>query len=99
MLVSCGNPNCHIQYAGTLRACPVCSTPKPEQLVSDEAKPEGRARQNTIGVIYSFLALSSFIGVIGAAMAGALIALPIGLIMTFVWGRLAMTAFEEDSVK
>lgn len=99
MLVSCGNPDCHIQYASNLRACPVCSTPKPTQLPTADAKPEGRSRQNTIGIVYSFLAVSSLAGVVGAAMAGALIAIPLGLIMTFVWGRLAVTAFEEDSVK
>jgi len=99
MLVSCGNPDCHIQYADGLRACPVCSTPKPEQPGTSEARPDGRAAQNRMGILYSVLAFSSFLGLVGSAIKVNLIAMAFGTIMTFIWGRLAFTAFEEDSVK
>ena len=99
MLVSCGNPNCHIQYADSLRACPVCSTPKPERPAAAEAKPDPGAGANMMGILYSGLAFASLLGLLGAAITANLVAIAIGAIMTFVWGRLAVTAFEEKSVK
>jgi hypothetical protein len=99
MLVSCGNPNCHIQYADSLRACPVCSTPKPERSIGADAKPDQRAGVSLMGILYSTLAVSSLLGLIGAAITANLFAIAIGAVMTFVWGRLAVTAFEENSVK
>jgi hypothetical protein len=83
MLVSCGNPNCHIQYAGSLRACPVCSTPKLARLIGADTEFDQRAGMSLMG----------------AAVTANLFAIAIGAVMTFVWGRLAVTAFEENSVK
>jgi len=52
-----------------------------------------------MGILYSVLAFSSFLGLVGSAIKVNLIAMAFGTIMTFIWGRLAFTAFEEDSVK
>lgn len=99
MLVSCGNPKCHIQYADSLRACPVCSTPKPERPTTGDATPDSGTGISIIGILYSTLAISSLLGLVAAAITANLFAIAIGAIMTFVWGRLAVTAFEEKSVK
>jgi hypothetical protein len=82
-----------------MRACPVCSTPKPEQPVAAEPNPGLQARRNRVGVVYSVLALLSVLGVVASSIEANVFALGIGVVMTLVWGRLAFSAFREESTE
>lgn len=82
-----------------MRACPVCSTPKPDRPVAAEPDPGVQARRNRIGVVYSILAVLTFLGLVGSAIAANVFAIAIGTLMTLVWGRLAFSAFQKESPK
>ena len=99
MLILCGNRACRVRYADSMRACPVCSTPKPEQPIAAEANPGLQARRNRVGVVYSVLALLSVLGVVASSIEANVFALGICVLMTFIWGRLAFSAFQKESAK
>lgn len=99
MLVSCSNPDCDIQYSESLCACPICSAPKTDHVGTTPANPGTHKARNALGIFLTVLAGSTFPGAIGAAVAGNTIAAIFALVFTFIWGRLAITAFKEETLR
>lgn len=99
MLILCGNPACRVRYADSMRACPVCATAKPDRPIAAEPNPGVQARRRRIGFVFLVFACLSFLGLVGSAIAANVFAIAIGVVMTFVWGRLAWTSFQRDATK
>lgn len=52
-----------------------------------------------VGIFLTVLAGSTFLGAITTAVAGNTIAAIFALVFTFIWGRLAITAFTEKTLR
>lgn len=99
MLVSCSNPDCDIQYSDSLRACPICSAPRIDRVETPPVNPETHKAVSGVGIFLTVLAGSTFLGAITTAVAGNTIAAIFALVFTFIWGRLAITAFTEKTLR
>ena len=52
-----------------------------------------------MGILFAFLCAGSVLGAIAASLRAEPIGIILSLIMICVWGRLAYTAFTEESLK